>query len=109
MPIIENFTSFSDASSGPNGAEFSRVAGGIHTPFAVQDALQLGNLIGAAVVANTLIPEPTSALLLAPGIALLSWKRRRVASTGEIVPFYWTGGTGLFWHAGAVPPIDGGN
>ena len=41
-PQTECFDSFSDASSGLNGAEFSRVTGGIHTPFAVEDGLQLG-------------------------------------------------------------------
>ena len=49
-PINETFGSFSDASSGPNGAEFSRGVGGIRTPLAVQDALQLGDLIGAGAL-----------------------------------------------------------
>jgi hypothetical protein len=77
--LTECFDSFSDASSGPNGAEFSRVAGGIHTPFAVEDAVQLGNLIGANVFAHNLqlVPEPASALLLASGLASLMLRRCR--------------------------------
>ena len=79
-PLTECFDSFSDASSGPNGAEFSRVAGGIHTPFAVADALQLGNQIGADVFADNLqfIPEPASIVLLAVGFAGLYPLRRRL-------------------------------
>lgn len=49
-PITESFSTISQASSGPNGAEFSRVAGGIHTPFAVADALALGNTIGTDII-----------------------------------------------------------
>jgi hypothetical protein len=77
-PISETFASFTDASSGPNGAEFSRVVGGIHTPFAVEDALQLGNLIGANDFAR-FVPEPASLLLLSPGLAALGLLRRRKA------------------------------
>jgi hypothetical protein len=78
-PITEPFSSFSEASSGPSGATFSRVAGGIHTPFAVNDAVQLGNLIGAEDFANNLqfVPEPATALLLLPGVAGLWLSRRR--------------------------------
>ena len=57
-PITETFQTISDASQGPNGAEFSRVVGGIHTPFAVEDALNLGNAIGEAVASENNIPEP---------------------------------------------------
>jgi hypothetical protein len=56
-PITETFDSFTDASSGPNGAEFSRVVGGIHTPFAVEDALTVGDAIGEAVAENAGLPE----------------------------------------------------
>jgi hypothetical protein len=77
-PISETFGSFSDASSGPNGAEFSRVVGGIHTPLAVQDALQLGDLIGAGAYGR-FVPEPSSALLLAPGFVAFGRLRRRKA------------------------------
>ncbi len=77
-PITETFASFSDASSGPNGAEFSRVVGGIHTPFAVEDALLLGELIGASAYAR-FTPEPASALVLVPGLATLALARRRKA------------------------------
>jgi hypothetical protein len=78
-PITEPFSSFSEASSGPSGATYSRVAGGIHTPFAVNDAVQLGNLIGAEDFANNLqfVPEPATALLLLPGVAGLWLSRRR--------------------------------
>jgi hypothetical protein len=78
-PITEQFSSFSEASSGPSGATFSRVAGGIHTPFAVNDALQLGDLIGAEDLANNLqfVAEPATALLLLPGLAGLWVSSRR--------------------------------
>jgi hypothetical protein len=77
-PIIEEFNSFSEASSGPDGATFSRVAGGIHTPFAVNDARQLGDLIGADDFADNLqfVPEPATSLLLLPGLAGLLLSRR---------------------------------
>jgi hypothetical protein len=78
-PITEPFSSFSEASSGPSGATYSRVAGGIHTPFAVNDALQLGDLIGAENFANNLqfVSEPATSLLLLPGVAGLWLSRRR--------------------------------
>jgi hypothetical protein len=78
-PITEPFSNFSEASSGPSGATYSRVAGGIHTPFAVNDAVQLGNLIGAEDFANNLqfVPEPATSLLLLPGVAGLWLSRRR--------------------------------
>jgi hypothetical protein len=83
-PITETFDSFSDASSGPSGSEFSRVVGGIHTPFSVTDALTLGNQIGTRVALNNglpdLVPEPSSLSLCAIALlALNRLRRRRVA------------------------------
>jgi hypothetical protein len=73
-PITECFTSFTDASNGFLGAEFSRVDGGIHTPFAVQDALLLGNGVGANIFANDLrpVPEPPGVLILFAACASLA-------------------------------------
>jgi len=78
-PITESFDSFTDASSGPNGAEFSRVAGGIHTPFAVSDALNIGNQIGALTIENnfTPVPEPPTLGVFAMMLGLLAAARRR--------------------------------
>ena len=59
-PITEEFSSFSQASNGYLGAEFSRVVGGIHTPLAVEDATVLGDEIGTA-----LLPEPLPSMLIA--------------------------------------------
>jgi hypothetical protein len=70
-PITEDFSSFSQASSGFLGAEFSRVVGGIHTPVAVENALTLGNTIGAA-----LVPEPPILPLLAGALLTLGVARR---------------------------------
>ena len=83
-PITESFSSFSQASSGLNGAEFSRVAGGIHTPFAVEDALTVGNAIGTLVAADAglpdVVPEPSTLLICAAGLLPLGrlHRRRRV-------------------------------
>jgi hypothetical protein len=83
-PITENFATISDASSGPDGAEFSRVAGGIHTPVAVEDALSLGNTIGQALASENNIPEPGASSLLVPAIGLLaSLRRYRFAARGR--------------------------
>ena len=80
-PITETFSSFSQASSGQNGAEFSRVAGGIHTPFAVEDALTVGNAIGALVAADaglpSVVPEPSALLICAVGLLPLGCLHRR--------------------------------
>ena len=74
-PITETFATITDASSGPNGAEFSRVAGGIHTPFAVVDALNLGDQIGQVLADENNIPEPGAIGILAAALALLSGPR----------------------------------
>jgi hypothetical protein len=80
-PIVETFDSFSQASSGPNGAEFSRVVGGIHTPFAVEDALTVGEAVGAAVAAGAglpnVLPEPASLSVCGIGLLALSGLRRQ--------------------------------
>lgn len=82
-PITETFDSFSDASDGPEGAEFSRVVGGIHTPFSVEDALTVGNAVGAMVAANAglpdVVPEPSSLSLCAISFFALTRLRRRRA------------------------------
>jgi hypothetical protein len=71
-PITEVFPTISDASQGPNGSEFSRVVGGIHTPFAVEDALNLGNAIGEAVASENNISEPGTIAMLVTSFALLA-------------------------------------
>jgi hypothetical protein len=75
-PITLNFATISDASSGPQGAEFSRVVGGIHTPDAVEQALTLGNAIGQQISANANIPEPGAIGLLATAIGMIGGFRR---------------------------------
>jgi hypothetical protein len=75
-PITENFNSFSAASNGPYGSEYSRVAGGIHTPFAVQDALTVGDAIGMQISSDNNIPEPMAMALLSSGIITLAGVRR---------------------------------
>jgi hypothetical protein len=81
-PITICFDSFSDASSGPSGAEYSRVAGGIHTPFSVQDALTLGNAIGDIVGRNSLLPVPEPGTLSLLGAAVLGLGLLRGRRTG---------------------------
>jgi len=75
-PITEVFPTISDASEGPNGAEFSRVVGGIHTPIAVEEALTLGNAIGEALASENNIPEPGAIGLLGTALVLLGVSRR---------------------------------
>jgi hypothetical protein len=77
-PITENFSGFQDASMGVNGSEFSRIAGGIHTPFAVADALTIGNAIGQAIASNANIPEPGTIVLLSASLIGFSAVRRRL-------------------------------
>jgi hypothetical protein len=83
--IIENFDSFSAASSGLYGSEFSRVSGGIHTPFAVEDALTVGIQIGLAVTGNAglpdVVPEPSTLSICAVSLLVLTRLRRRRAAT----------------------------
>jgi hypothetical protein len=80
-PITETYNSFSEASSGPNGAEFSRVVGGIHTPFAVEDALTVGDEIGQEIAAGAglpnILPEPSSLSVCAVSLLALTRLRRR--------------------------------
>jgi hypothetical protein len=80
-PITQTFSSFSAASDGPLGSEFSRIAGGIHTPFAVADALTLGGQIGDLVAFNNglpdVVPEPSSLSLCAVALLALTRLRRR--------------------------------
>jgi hypothetical protein len=80
-PITETFDSFSAASSGEDGAEFSRVVGGIHTPFSVEDALQLGDAVGQQVASGAglpdVLPEPSSLSVCALALLALTGLRRR--------------------------------
>ena len=77
-PITEAFTTISQGSSGSNGSEYSRVWGGIHTDFAVQDALSLGNSIGQQLASENNIPEPgTMGLLALAAAAIGAFPRRR--------------------------------
>lgn len=80
-PITESYASFSDASSGLYGAEYSRVVGGIHTPFAVEDALTVGNGIGQAIATGAglpdVLPEPSTLSICAISLLALTRLRRR--------------------------------
>jgi hypothetical protein len=82
-PISVTFAGFQAASSGDLGSTFSRVAGGIHSPQAVTDALALGNAIGAVVAAdagisnNPNIPEPGTLAVFAVALAGVAMSRRR--------------------------------
>ena len=78
-PISLTFAGFQDASSGELGSTYSRIAGGIHTPSAVNDALALGNAIGQLVSNDANIPEPGTLILLSVGLAVLGVMRQRGA------------------------------
>ncbi len=74
------YNTFTGGSNGPLGSEYSRVVGGIHTPTAVEQALNIGNSIGAAVFTQNFqrVPEPGSLLMLASaGFGLIGVTRRR--------------------------------
>lgn len=71
------FDRISDAAVGPYGSTYSRVLGGIHTPFAVNDAQTIGLQIGAAVLANANVPEPATLAMLAAPLGMLRFLRRR--------------------------------
>jgi len=79
-PITETFDTFSEASSGPNGSEFSRVVGGIHTPFSVEDALTVGDGIGQEIAQGAglpdILPEPSSLSVCALSVLALTCLRR---------------------------------
>ena len=76
-PITETFAGFSDASSGALGSTFSRVAGGIHTPISVENAVALGNAIGQEIAVANGIGEPGTTALLVTSLAAFAAVRRR--------------------------------
>ncbi|MGE4049108.1 MAG: vanadium-dependent haloperoxidase [Acetobacteraceae bacterium] len=76
------FNSLSAASNGPLGSTYSRILGGIHTPFAVDDAEDIGTGIGQQILANlnvSPIPEPASLGTLALSVLAIERLRRRRA------------------------------
>jgi hypothetical protein len=83
-PITETFDSFSAASNGTFGSEYSRIAGGIHTDFSVADALTLGTAIGTALAQDAGLPEPASLTLLGLSALGLGWVRRRRRSPAAV-------------------------
>jgi hypothetical protein len=74
-PITETFNSISDAATGPNGSENSRIAGGIHTPIAVTEANILGDTIGTAVVQAYDVPEPATGGVFLTALLLIAATR----------------------------------
>ena len=71
------FNSLSAASSGPLGSTYSRILGGIHTPWAVDDAEAIGIQIANQILLNNDIPEPATVALLGLSAVLLGGLRRR--------------------------------
>ena len=71
--IEETFDTFTDASL---AATDSRVNGGIHTPLAIDDALIVGDEVGATLF-NETVPEPGSWLLVGSAMIGFGWLRRR--------------------------------
>jgi len=70
------FDKLSDANGGPLGATYSRVLGGIHTPFAVNDAEDIGRMIANQILWNNQIPEPGTLALVGLSVAVLGGLRR---------------------------------
>ncbi|MGE0417888.1 MAG: PEP-CTERM sorting domain-containing protein [Acetobacteraceae bacterium] len=74
------FDSISSASNGPLGSTLSRIYGGIHTSYAVDDAEALGNAIGQQILTNleiSPIPEPVTLAILGVGAAAVAGLRQR--------------------------------
>ena len=76
-PISETFAGFQAAANGDLGSTFSRVAGGIHTVGAVDQAVILGIQIGQAVSNEANIPEPGTLALLTVSLLALGVMRHR--------------------------------
>ena len=105
-PLTECFNNFSEAAMGPSGAAFSRITGGIHTPFAVQDGLQLGALIGTEVFADNLrpVPEPATVLLLSTCLGILPLLRQWQPHLSVIMPMRWASPVNQSQHTCAPLP-----
>ncbi len=78
--ITEAFTTFSDASTGSDGAGLGGIFGGAGTPNSSANGLLLGDAVGQAIAtANDLVqpvPEPGAAALLALPLAMLGRLKR---------------------------------
>ena len=91
LPDHRNIRQLQPASAGPNGAEFSRVDGGIHTPFAVEDAVTVGDAIGRDIAVDAGLPnvvaEPSSLCgLHGLPLVLARLRRRRWTRSDEWSP-----------------------